>query len=209
MKAYKLTDENGKTRNNTQWGENVTHSAVGGSKELCSDGWIHFYTHPLIAVIMNPIHANFKNPILWECETSGEEIHESLKSGCKTLTTIRKVNLPIVTLTQRVAFGILCSLRVCRDKDHVKWATKWLRGEDRSTAAYATTYATTYATAYTADAYAADAATAYATAYTAYTADAAYTAATYATAATYTTADATAMTAQDFIDIAKEAMTYN
>ena len=36
MKAYKLTNKNGQTRNNTQWGPNVSHSATGNpEQELC------------------------------------------------------------------------------------------------------------------------------------------------------------------------------
>ena len=72
MKVYKLTDKDGKTYCNTQWGPNVSHSANGKSGELCSSGWIHFYTNPLIAVLMNRIHANFTSPRLWEAEASGE-----------------------------------------------------------------------------------------------------------------------------------------
>ena len=132
MKAYKLTDENGKTQNDTQWGENISHAASGDGKELCSDGWIHFYTHPLIAVLMNPVHAGFSSPRMWECETDGEHLHESLKSGCKTLTTLKEIPVPEVSLTQRIAFGILCAKEVCKDKVWNEWADKWLSGEDRT-----------------------------------------------------------------------------
>lgn len=87
MKAYKLTDENGQTKNNTQWGENVTHEVRGDDPELCSSSWIHFYGNPLIAILMNPMHANFIKPIMWECNAEGETLHKPLKSGCKKLTT--------------------------------------------------------------------------------------------------------------------------
>jgi hypothetical protein len=147
----KLTNKNNKTRNDFQWGENVTHTATGSGKELCSDGFIHFYIDPLIAVIFNPIHANFENPNLWECETYGEEIHEPVKSGCKTLTTIKQIPLPEVTLTQKIAFAILCAKEIYKDENWNKWADGWLNGKDRSStaayAAYATAYAANYATA--------------------------------------------------------------
>ena len=132
MKCYKLTDKNGQTRNDTQWGPNVSHSAEGKGENLCSDGWIHFYTNPLIAILMNPIHANFAQARLWECESSGKELHESLKSGCKTLTTIREIPLPKISMTQRIAFGILCTKEVCKDERWNNWADKWLSGEDRT-----------------------------------------------------------------------------
>ena len=138
MKAYKLTDENNRTHNNTQWGENVTHEAMGNGKKLCTDGWIHFYEDPLVAMMMNPIHASFDNPHLWEAEAEGEVLREATKSGCKKLTTLKQIPLPEITLTQRVAFGILCALEVCEDESFRGWAKKWLSGKDRSAcAAYA------------------------------------------------------------------------
>ena len=142
MKAYKLTDEDNQTRNNTQWGENVTHEATGNGKKLCTDGWIHFYEDPLVAMMMNPIHASFNNPHLWEAEAEGEVLREATKSGCKKLTTLKQIPLPEITLTQRVAFGILCALEVCADESFREWAKKWLSGKNRSAcAAYATTIA--------------------------------------------------------------------
>jgi len=216
MKAYKLTNKYSQTRNGTQWRPNVSHSATGDSKKLCSDGWIHFYTDPLIAVLMNPVHANFLSLKLWECETSGKELHESLKSGCKTLTTIREIPLPEITLTQKIAFAILCVKEVCPDKSWNEWADKWLSGEDRSkAAAYAAANA---AAAYVAYAY--DAANA-AYAYAAYAYDAAYAyaAAANAAAANAAAANAAANAAADaayaayaekinFPSIAQKALTY-
>ena len=182
MKAYKLTKSNCKTKNNTLWGENITHEAMGDStQDLCSDGWIHFYTDPNIAVLMNPKHANFSNPVLWECESHGEEKHESLKSGCRSLTTIKQLPLPIFTTNQKVAFGILCSLEVYKEPRYVRWANDWLNNTDRTHAA----------AAYVADA--ADAAVA----------DAAYDAAD----AAYDTAAANANI--DFSSLAKKALTYS
>ena len=132
MKAYKLTDANNKTKNNTQWGENISHTATGKDDYLCSDGWIHFYTNELIAVLLNSVHANFPNPHLWEGETEGEHCHEPLKSGCKTLTTIKQIPLPEISVTQKVAFGILCGKEVCHDEQWNKWADNWLNNIDRS-----------------------------------------------------------------------------
>lgn len=135
MKAYKLTDENNQTRNKTQWGENIAHTAVGEAEFLCSDAWIHFYTDPLLATLLNPIHAHFYQPRLWECETSGEHKHDTLKSGCRTLTTIKEIPLPEVTPTQRVVFAILCVKEVYKDEKWNKWADNWLNNVDRSLAA--------------------------------------------------------------------------
>src|SRR5260370_25546931 len=142
MKLYKLTDENGCTWGGMQWSVNVTNSATGDTKQnLCSDGWIHAYTHPLLAVLLNPIGANFDNPRLWEAQGKvGKRAID--KVGCRTLTTVKELPLPYVTLTQRVAFGILATMQVYKAKAFVTWAKRWLSNEDRTAnAANAAAYA--------------------------------------------------------------------
>lgn len=137
MKLYKLTDANGCTKNNTQWGENVTHRAQGygaGTGDLCSDRYIHAYEHPLLAVLMNPIHANFDRPRLWEAEGEVVTRDGQLKCGCVELTTIREIPVPVMTTDQRVEFAIRCALAVYNETSFVAWANKWLDGADRSAA---------------------------------------------------------------------------
>jgi hypothetical protein len=131
---YKLTDGDGQTRGGTQWGPGVSHSGTGEG-ELCGPGWIHAYEHPLVAVLMNPIHAKFKNPRLWEAEGEVVLRDSQLKCGCKTLTTVREIPLPSITTEMRVRFAILCAKEVCADLSWNAWADRWLSGEDRSEAA--------------------------------------------------------------------------
>src|SRR3990167_3450605 len=110
----KLTDKDGQTHGGCQWGENITHDATGKSEGLCSDGWIHYYTDPLVAVFMNPAHASFELQTmrLWEFLAEGEVLTEWDKSGCKKGTTIREIPLPILSLEQRVEVAIRLSLLV-------------------------------------------------------------------------------------------------
>jgi hypothetical protein len=140
MKLFKLTNAEGKTRpgerNECQWGPGVTRRGTGKG-ELCSEGYIHAYEHPLLAVLLNPIHADYEDPILWECEGEVALRDGQLKCGCVELTTVRQVELPVVTTEQRVKFGILCALEVCQEPGFVEWANKWLNGEDRTEAAAA------------------------------------------------------------------------
>jgi hypothetical protein len=131
---YKLTDGDGQTRGGTQWGPGVSHSGTGKG-ELCGPGWIHAYEHPLVAVLMNPIHAKFKNPRLWEAEGEVGLRDGQLKCGCKTLTTIREIPLPSITTEMRVRFAILCAKEVCADLPWNAWADRWLSGRNRSKAA--------------------------------------------------------------------------
>ena len=133
MKLYKLTDQNNKTYGCCEWGKNVTHKARGNGG-LCTDGIIHAYVDPLIAILMNPIHAKIDDPVVWEAE--GEIVEsDGLKVGCKELTTTKVIPTPSFTTEQRVAFAILRSLDVYSNTEYKKWATGWLCNKDRSVAA--------------------------------------------------------------------------
>src|ERR1017187_1019503 len=125
MKVYKLTDSKGQTKNETQWGEGISHE-VSGIGELCSSGFIHYYSDPYLAGIFNLIHANFVNPKLWEAEAEGIiKSDKGLKYGCQKLTTLKEIPLPILTTTQLSAFAILCSIEVYKEKSYVVWANNW------------------------------------------------------------------------------------
>ena len=133
MKVYKLTNQDHQTHGNCQWGVNVTHE-TNGIGALCGSGWLHFYTHPLLAVLFNPIHGNIKDPVLWEAEAEGQfKDDHGLKGGCTKLTTLKAVPLPELTTAQKVRFAILCSMALKPDvPDWNEWAGGWLNGENRA-----------------------------------------------------------------------------
>jgi hypothetical protein len=131
MKLYKLTDRNGQTRNRTQWGEGVEHTA-SGEGDLCGPGWLHAYTHPLLAVLLNPGHADIREPILWEADGDVGKTDHGLEVGCTRLKTIKQIPLPKITTEQRVYFAILCAMEVCDDPAWRRWAQDWLSGKNRS-----------------------------------------------------------------------------
>ena len=134
----KLTDAAGKTFGTCQWGVNISHTAAGKGKKLCTSALIHYYEHPLLAVFADPIHGNYgETRQLWEFRPRRRVAHDSLKSGCKTGTTIRRIELPILTIEQRVAIGILCAARRYTDPQWRQWARQWLAGLERSAAASA------------------------------------------------------------------------
>jgi hypothetical protein len=134
MKVYKLTNSQDKTKGGTQWGEGVRHEATGTCSDLCSDGWIHWYHDPLLAVLHDPIHGEFgAEAHLWEAKTDGGIREEGrMKGGSKGLTTLRRIDLPTVTTEQRVRYAILCARQVRQDAAWNAWADRWLSGEDRT-----------------------------------------------------------------------------
>lgn len=100
MKVYKLTDNYGKTRNNTHWGENVTNrlnGAMAGIGPLCTPAWIHCYTDWRLAVFFNPAHAQFTPARMWLAKAEGTIKGDDEKLGCTQLTTIREIPVPVLT----------------------------------------------------------------------------------------------------------------
>jgi hypothetical protein len=135
MRGYKFTTKQDcSLKGDMQWGENVTH-IESGSGGICEAGHIHFYSDPLLAVLMDPIQGNFGDTAhMWECEVDGDVItdHGGLKHAATHLTTIKRVKLPVVTLEQRVRVAILWAKAVCSDTQWNRWADNWLSGKDQT-----------------------------------------------------------------------------
>ena len=135
MIKYKLIDKDGYTRkgetNEIYWfdGEEKVATGTGG---LCTDGVIHYYDHPMLAILFNPIHADIQPPRLIEIETEEEIAHDGLKGGCKKAKFVKELAVPEITAEQKVAFVIKISLKYCRDANYILWAENWLNGKDRS-----------------------------------------------------------------------------
>ena len=133
LKAYKLTDKNDCTFGGCQWGKDVTHKA-SGKGVLCTSGWIHYYSDPVLALFMDPHHGNFgATAHLWEVEVSGKvETDRGLKFGTTELTTVKRLRKKRLTKEHRVRFAILCAKEVCHGEAWNKWADAWLSDKDRS-----------------------------------------------------------------------------
>ena len=157
---YKLTDQAMQTHRGYQWTLGEPRQTSGGG-DLCSRGWLHAYTDPLLAVLLNPIHANFSDPRLFK-GTGTRECREDngLKVGYTSIVLTEEMPLPEVTLEQRVRFAILCALEVCTEPAFVTWTNGWLDGSDRTLKTAAEAAAARAAAAATAAAWAAEAAAA-------------------------------------------------
>jgi len=139
----KLTYPDGRTRpgesNETQWGEGVTHIAQGDPVQaLCTDGWIHVYEGLGVALLMNPLHASIRGPVAWEATGEIGTRDGWRKAGCRTVTTVRKIDYIPPPAEALVTTAIYCALAVYDEPRFVAWAEGWLSGEERSAhAAYA------------------------------------------------------------------------
>lgn len=135
MIKYKLTTQDLKTHNGFQW-EVGKEVVTNGENDLCSEGWLHYYHHYLLAVLLSPIHFDISNPLLWEVNADGDHKDDKgLKGGCTRMSLIKQIPLPKVSPTQKTAFAILCAKQVYNDIEWNKWAGNWLNKHDRSESA--------------------------------------------------------------------------
>ena len=189
---YKLTDAEGYTRKGkygeTKWDKHAQTRVTNGKGDLCTHGWTHVYTHPILAEFLDPIHGQYGScSKLISVNVSGRcKKDRGLKEGWTKVSFRSHKTRQKVSSVQVIAFGILCAIKVYKKPEFQLWAKNWLSGKDRS--ANAATHAAYAAhAAFYAAAYAANAANAafYAAASAAYAANAAYAAAYAAKAAAH------------------------
>jgi hypothetical protein len=152
---FKLVTQENTTKNNTLWEIGVTNKAKQEGTKMCSGQVLHCYSDPRLAILFNPIHANIREPKLMEISCSPIVNTDGLKHACKEQTPVKFLELPTISLNQKVAFAIKCSMLVYKAAGFIAWAEKWLSGEDRTCAA---ARAAARLCAYAAADYAADAA---------------------------------------------------
>ena len=132
---YKLTDMNMKTYGEYPWVLGKWNR-TSGKGDLCGPGWLHAYTSPVLAELLDPIHANFREYRLFRGEASGQVIRDSgLKVGYTNMRITEELPRLHITTENRVRFGIACACRVYTSAEYRAWAGRWVSGADRTEAA--------------------------------------------------------------------------
>jgi hypothetical protein len=158
MKFYKLLTQDLTSHKDTKWELNKTITATKEGTKMCTDQVLHCYTHPLLAILFNPLHAEISNPRLFEIEIDAIVNTDGLKYASKQQTLIKELTIPEISLEQRIEFAIRVVKLVYKDTKWNTWADNWLNNTDRtkeSARAAARAANATYAVAKAADAAAA------------------------------------------------------
>jgi hypothetical protein len=136
MIVYKITDKNMISycdRESIKWKVGVPYEIkVFNDSELYR--WIYTYKQSLLAVLCDPIFANYKKEYrLFKAKAEGKikkENHVQFK--CTKLTLLKEIDIPKITGKQRVAYSILCAKSILKDLKWTTWANNWLSGKDQS-----------------------------------------------------------------------------
>lgn len=134
MKYYKLLNQDLTSYNHTEWEIGVPVTVTVEGNKMCSNQVLHCYNHPLLAVILNPIHGNISNPKLFEISVDKIVNNDGLKFASKSQTLLKKISLPFLSTEQKVEFAIKVVKTVYSDEKWNEWADQWLSGSDRSIA---------------------------------------------------------------------------
>lgn len=133
MTAYKLLTQDMQSHGGLQWTIGCTHTAQEHGNKMCSPQVLHCYSHPLMAAMFNPIHANIDNPRLFEIEASEIINQDFAKLACKSQMLVKEIPLPTLSDEQRQEVAIRCAMLIPgAPLLWTNWAKDWLSGKDRT-----------------------------------------------------------------------------
>jgi len=143
--GYKLLTQEMTSHGGMKWEIGKLEKAKKEGTEMCTPQVLHFYSHPLLAVFANPIHASITNPRLFEIEVEACVNKDNLKCASKTQRLVKELELPQLNDLQRQFVAINCAKLLPNPPSiWAEWADKWLSGEDRTPEAEKHAYAHTH-----------------------------------------------------------------
>ena len=129
----KWISEDMRTKNDTYWTVNIPNELPEeDTLELCRKGLFHYVSDPLLAVFLKGYHNCNDYSSLYKVVDEGKSVEGIDKCGATKLTLVKELEIPEVTLNQKIAFAILCALEVYKEIRFVTWAKNWLSGQARS-----------------------------------------------------------------------------
>ncbi|MEE8388533.1 MAG: hypothetical protein V3R65_08150 [Acidiferrobacterales bacterium] len=124
MRKYLLADVNGRSRRGTTIEVNYTNGKRQFGGDVVSRNIWECADTPLLAVMINPLHAECVCPRLFEIRGFGQEQNE--------IHRIREIGLPKVLAEQKLAFAMYCVHSLAPDDAFAAWVERWLANVDRS-----------------------------------------------------------------------------
>lgn len=128
---FKITDHRGLTRDGTRWGPGETNRGDPLEEPLlCSRGVVHAYRTVEDAVLLHPAHAHYEGPRLWRARGTVVAANAA-KVGCRELTVLEEMRLPMPTAEEHLLAALACSAVVSPFPEFAQWARAWASGADR------------------------------------------------------------------------------
>lgn len=131
MRLIKLMRPNLTTYNGFQWEFGRTEKMKWGG--LCGSGCFHAYKSVEMAALLNEYHFVDHYTVAVECETPKIMKDGGTKVGVAELTPLREVDLPHVSIKQKVEFALRVACEVLKIEDFTALAMAWVRGDEKIT----------------------------------------------------------------------------
>lgn len=125
MRKYLLADLHGRTRR----GMTIETKRANGKRyygdDIVSRNIWECADTPLLAIMINPLHAECVRPRLFE-------ISSKFGQDQNTVHRVREINLPEVLPEQKLAFAMYCVRSLVSECVFGTWVERWLANNDRS-----------------------------------------------------------------------------
>jgi hypothetical protein len=129
MVKYLLANSDNHTWRGSQIFTDCSSFSSQASYSIVAENASEIGTSPLVAIMLNPWHAQLGETKMLELEfTTGT----SIKENPAIKLNVREVGVPEVTTDQKIIFALMVITEVYRHESFTAWARSWINGSDRS-----------------------------------------------------------------------------
>ena len=129
MASYLLAN----AENNTWRGSRILpgHSVFSSKADnnIVTRNAFEFGDSPLVAIMLNPWHAELDSPKMLEFQFSQVAL---VKDDPRINMQVREIETPSVTTDQKIVFALMVLTEVYENESFMQWAKHWICGSDRS-----------------------------------------------------------------------------
>lgn len=127
MRKYLLADLHGQTRRGITINTNRANGKRYYSGDIVSRNIWECADSPLLAIMINPLHAECVRPRLFE-------IGGKFGQDQNNVHRVREIDLPEVSPEQKLAYAMYCVRSLIPEHAFDAWVERWLANDDRSIA---------------------------------------------------------------------------
>lgn len=129
MAKYILANLDNHTRRGSRIFPGSSSFSSQASNNIVAQNASEIGTSPLVAIMLNPWHAQLEEAKMLELQFSTTEF---AASDPTIKMHVREVVVPETTTDQKIIFALMVISEVYRNDQFNQWAEKWINGSDRS-----------------------------------------------------------------------------
>lgn len=128
MAKYILTNSENRTRQGSCLFPGGSSFSSQASSDVVTENASEMGASPLVAIMLNPWHAQLEGPKMLEMQFTTEE--DNARDPIFRIT-LREVGMPATTTDQKIIFALMVIVEVYQNELFNQWAQKWISGTDR------------------------------------------------------------------------------